>query len=230
MAMLAVGMVNEGAAENRWHSHVTLQFAEGEKCNANAGAWFEGTDYGIFHQMGTSVRRCRRMETALGSTFGLSKVAGLSMRRDASRCTIASNTRQRFTFSDVGTGSEAAMGWANWWARRFNALETFDYSRQIGNSPLNALTLAGDDDFTRERGLESRHAFRGPADSIGRLFQEVVTLRENWTDTKATFVGGMGGTYTSHGMLQSGTFQLSARGVKWFVGFEQRELRCAESQ
>ena len=46
--------------------------------------------------------------------------------------------------------------------------------------------------------------------------QHVVTLREKWTDSKATFVGGMGGTYMSHGMLQSGTFQMSARGVNWF--------------
>jgi autotransporter-associated beta strand protein len=42
-------------------------------------------------------------------------------------------------------------------------------------------------------------------------------MRQNWTDSKATFVGGMGGTYESHGHLQSGTFQLSARGVKWFI-------------
>ena len=69
-------------------------------------------------------------------------------------------------------------------------------------------------------GVNPDHAFRGPTNSSPGGFQEVATLRENWTDTRATFVGGMGGTYMSHGMLQSGTFQLSARGVKWFVDFK----------
>jgi hypothetical protein len=36
--------------------------------------------------------------------------AAMGDRGVASRSTIASNTRQRFTFSDVGTGSENADG------------------------------------------------------------------------------------------------------------------------
>lgn len=214
MAMLAVGTANESAAENRMGSAISRLSSRIEKWNSNAGAWYEGTDYGIFTKWNLG-QAMPSIECALGSTFGMSKVAGVSY---AARepLTIASNTRQRFTFSDVGTGSEAAIGWANWWARRFNALETFDYSRQIGNSPLNALTLPETTISPSAAGLNPDTAFRGPVDSTNKLFQEVVTLRENWTDSKATFVGGMGGTYYDHGMLQSGTFQLSARGVKWF--------------
>lgn len=214
MAMLAVGTANEAAAENRMGTAISRLSSRMEKWNSNAGAWYEGTDYGIFTKWGLG-EAMPSIECALGSTFGMSKVAGPS---NAARepLTIASNTRQRFTFSDIGTGSEAAIGWANWWARRFNALETFDYSRQIGNSPLNALTLPETTISPATAGLNPDTAFRGPVDSTNKLFQEVVTLRQNWTDSKATFVGGMGGTYYDHGMLQSGTFQLCARGVKWF--------------
>lgn len=214
MAMLAVGTVNEAAAENRMGTAISRLTARIEKFNANSGAWYEGTDYGIFTKWGLG-QAMPSMECALGSTFGLSRVPGVS-NPAREPLTIASNTRQRFTFSDIGTGSEAAIGWANWWARRFNALETFDYSRQIGNSPLNALTLPETTISPTAAGLNPDNAFRGPVDSTNKFFQEVVTLRENWTDSKATFVGALGGTYQDHGHLQSGSFQLWARGVKWF--------------
>jgi autotransporter-associated beta strand protein len=214
-AMLAVGLVNESAAEGKMGSAISRLNSKVDKWSANAGAWYEGTDYGILTKWGFG-QAMPAMEMVLGSTFGISRIVGLSAAAKEP-LTIASNNRQRFTFSDVGTGSEAAIGWANWWARRFNALETFDYSRQIGNSALNALTLPETTLSPSATGMNPDTAFRGPADSSGGDFCEVVTMRENWTDTKATFVGGMGGTYDSHGHLQSGTFQLSARGVKWFV-------------
>ncbi len=215
MATLAVGMVNESAAEGKCSSAIGRAASLVVKWNANAGAWYEGTDYGIFTKWGIG-QAAPALEMALGSTYSLARVAGFSATA-REPLFIASNARQRFTFSDVGTGSEAAIGWANWFARRFNALEVFDYSRQIGNSPLNALTLPETTLSPATAGLKPDSAYRGPADSSPACFQEVVTLRENWTDSKATFVGGMGGTYYDHGMLQSGTFQLCARGVKWFV-------------
>ncbi|MFZ4765575.1 MAG: beta strand repeat-containing protein, partial [Roseimicrobium sp.] len=214
-AMLAVGLVNESAAEGKMSSAISRLNSKVDKWNVNAGAWYEGTDYGIFTKWGFG-QAMPAMEMALGSTFGLSRIVGVSAAAKEP-LTIASNNRQRFTFSDVGTGSEAAIGWANWFARRFNALESFDYSRQAGNSPLNALTLPETTLSPEITGLNPDTAFRGPADSAGGDFAEVVTMREKWTDTKATFVGGMGGAFDSHGHLQSGTFQLSARGVKWFV-------------
>ncbi len=214
-AMLAVGLVHESAAEGRMGMAISRLNSKVDKWNVNAGAWYEGTDYGIFTKWGFG-QAMPAMEMALGSTFGLSRIVGVSAAAKEP-LTIASNNRQRFTFSDVGTGSEAAIGWANWFARRFNALETFDYSRQIGNSPLNALTLPEATLSPASTGMNPDTAFRGPADASGGDFCEVVTMRQNWTDSKATFVGGMGGTYDSHGHLQSGTFQLSARGVKWFV-------------
>jgi hypothetical protein len=220
-AILAVGLVNEAAAEGKLGSAIGRLNTKIDKWNANAGAWYEGTDYGIFTKWGLAPAM-ESMEMALGSTFGLSRIVGVSAAAKEP-LTIASNTRQRFTFSDIGTGSEAAIGWANWFARRFNALETFDYSRQIGNSPLNALTLPETTLSPATSGFNPDTAFRGPADSSGGDFSEVVTMRENWTDSKATFVGGMGGTYDSHGHLQSGTFQLAARGVKWFVDLSSED-------
>lgn len=220
-AALALGLVSESTAESKLSTTIGRLNPKVDKWNANAGAWYEGTDYGIFTKWGFG-QAMPALEMALGSTFGLSKIVGISSAAKEP-LTIASNTRQRMTFSDIGTGSEAAIGWANWFARRFNALETFDYSRQIGNSPLNALTLPETTLSPTSTGMNPDSAFRGPADSVGGDFSEVVTMRQNWTDSKATFVGGLGGTYDSHGHLQSGSFQLAARGVKWFIDLSSED-------
>jgi autotransporter-associated beta strand protein len=216
LATLAVGTGSESVAESKLGSAIGRLNSKIDKWNANAGAWYEGTDYGIFTKWGFAPAMMG-METALGSTWGVSRIRGVSATA-REPLSIASNTRQRFTFSDVGTGSENPMGWANWWARRFDAPEVFDFSRQVGNSAFNALLVPETTISPASSGLPPDCAFRGPADSAGGYFQEVVTLRENWSDTKATFVGGMGGTATyGHAALQSGTFQLCARGVNWFV-------------
>lgn len=224
-AMLAVGLVNEAAAEGKIGSAIGRLNSKVDKWNANAGAWYEGTDYGIFTKWGFG-QAMPAMEMSLGSTFGLSRIVGISATAKEP-LTIASNTRQRFTFSDVGTGSHAATGWANWFARRYNAPETYDYSRQIGQSALNALFLPETTLSPTSTGMNPDKAFRGPADASGGDFCEVVTMRQNWTDSKATFVGGMGGTFESHGHLQSGTFQLSARGVKWFIDLSSEDYGVA---
>gem|GEM_PF-2101006 len=216
MAALAVGTGNEAAAEPDLSQAVSQLVQKIDQWEPNAGAWLEGTDYGIFAKLGLA-DGMQSIETSLGSSFGISRVAGFSTAR-REPLTIASNTRQRFTFSDVGTGSNNPMGWANWWARRFDALEVFDFSRQVGNSAWNALLVPETTSSPASVGLNPDTCFAGPADCVEKaLMQHVVTLRQNWTDSKATFIGGMGGTYMSHGMLQSGTFQLCARGVNWFV-------------
>jgi autotransporter-associated beta strand protein len=216
MAALAVGTGNEGAAEPDLSQAVSQLAQKIDQWEPNAGAWLEGTDYGIFAKLGLA-DAMQSIETALGSSFGLGRVPGFfTARREP--LTIMSNTRQRFTFSDVGTGSNVPMGWGNWWARRYDALEVFDFSRQSGNSTWNALLLPETTSSPASVGLNPDTCFQGPAEAVEKsLMQHVATLRQNWTDSKATFVGGMGGTYMSHGMLQSGTFQLSARGVNWFV-------------
>lgn len=215
LASIAVGMANEGKGESNLSKAVGQLVQKIDQWEPNNGAWLEGTDYGIFAKLGLA-DAMQSIETALGSSFGIGRLPGFSTAR-REPLTIASNTRQRFTFSDVGTGSNNAMGWANWWARRYDALEVFDFSRLVGNSTWNSLLLPETTTSPAQAFVNPDTGFHGPADSVDKSYQHVATLRENWTDTKATFVGGMGGTYMSHGMLQSGTFQLSARGVNWFV-------------
>lgn len=215
MACLAVGRTNEAAAEPKLNTAISRLLSKINKWEPNDGAWYEGTDYGIFTKWGFG-QGMLAMENALGSTWSLGRTRGVG---EAARepLYIASNTRQRFTFSDVGTGSENAIGWENWWARRFDAPEGFDFSRLVGSSALNALLVPETTISPAASGLPPDRAFRGPANATQKMFQEVVTLRENWSDTKATFVGAMGGTGSyDHDMLQSGTFQLCARGVRWF--------------
>jgi autotransporter-associated beta strand protein len=215
LASLAVGTGNESAAEADLAQAVTQLERKIDQWEPNNGVWLEGTDYGIFAKLGLADGMLS-METALGSTFSASRVPGFfTTRREP--LSIASNIRQRFTFSDVGTGSNNPMGWANWWARRFDAPEVYDFSRQIGNSTWNALLVPETTISPAQAQLQPDQCFIGPADGLEKGFQHVATLRQNWSDSRATFVGGMGGTYMSHGMLQSGTFQLSARGVNWFV-------------
>ena len=118
-AMLAVGTLDSGVAGKCTTALGRLNTLL-LNWNANAGAWYEGTDYGIYTKWACG-QVMPALETSLGSTFGLSLQPGLST---AARepLFIASNTRHRLTFSDVGTGSEAAIGWANWWARRYLSL------------------------------------------------------------------------------------------------------------
>ncbi len=214
-ATLALATVDSGAA-SKCSSALTRLNGYLDDWSANAGAWYEGTDYGIYTKWACG-QALPALEMSLGSTFTLSLQQGLST---AARepLFIASNTRQRFTFSDVGTGSEAAIGWANWWARRYDASEALDYSRQIGSSALNALYLPETITSPLQAGLKPDSAFRGPADSTAANFQEVVTMREKWGDNNATFVGCMGGAdgVLAHDSMQSGTFQLVARGKRWF--------------
>lgn len=222
MACLAVGTANEAVAESKLNTAISRLLARVNKWDPNDGAWYEGTDYGILTKWDFG-QGMMAMETALGSTWSIGRTRGVDA---AARepLYIASNTRQRFTFSDIGTGSENAIGWANWWARRFDAPETFDFSRQVGSSAFNALLVPETTTGPAASGLPPDRAFRGPADATKQLFQEVVTLRENWSDPKATFVGGMGGTGNyDHDALQSGTFQLCARGVRWFVDLSSED-------
>ena len=216
MAALAVGTANEGAAEPDLSQAVNQLVQKIDSWEPNGGAWFESTDYGIFAKLGLA-DAMQSIETSLGSSFGAGRVPGFfTARREP--LTIASNSRQRFTFSDIGTGSNNVMGWANWWARRYDAPEVFDFGRQVGTSTWNALMLPETTMTPAQAGINPDTCFHGPADCVEKAsMQHVATLRQNWTDPKATWVGGMGGTYMSHGMLQSGTFQLSARGVNWFV-------------
>ena len=213
-ATLAMATVDSGAASK---CSTALGRLNGflDDWNANTGAWYEGTDYGILTKWACG-QALPAVETALGSTYGLSLQPGFS-NAALEPLFIASNTRQRFTFSDIGTSSEAAIGWANWWGRRYDALPVLDYSRQIGSSALNALYLPETTISPLQAGLKPDSAFRGPADA-SPVHQEVVTLREKWGDNNASFVGCMGGAdgILAHDSMQSGTFQLMSRGKRWF--------------
>jgi autotransporter-associated beta strand protein len=219
MATLAIGTDNESVAESNAMTAIQRLRPKIDKWAVNSGAWYEGTGYGIFTKWNLG-QAMPAMEVSLGGTFDLGRSIGIhTTAREP--LTISTNTRQRFSFSDVGTPSQAATGWANWWARRYDAPEVYDYSRRIGNSPLNALFIPETTTSPSAAGLNPDTAFIGPVDSpttnLNANAQDVVTLRENWTDPKATFIGGLGGTYGAHGMLQSGSFQLFASGVNWFV-------------
>ena len=72
-AALAVGTGNEGAAEPDLSQAVSQLVAKIDQWEPNAGAWLEGTDYGILAKLGLA-DAMQSIDTALGSSFGVGRI------------------------------------------------------------------------------------------------------------------------------------------------------------
>ncbi len=213
---LAVGEANETGAEallNKAHIEGLPYIGN---WTANGGGWVEGTMYAVLAKNHLAASMAG-MESALGSTWEYGNTPGFGLPA-REQYYSKSNNSDWFTFSDIGTSSKLGFGWLNWWARRFEKGESWAISRSRGSSPENVLMLT---DETSPSHLTTQPPpdmyFRGPIDGTNTAFKEIVTLRENWNDPNATFVGTVGGAGAfAHGMLEDGTFQINARGLRWF--------------
>ena len=213
---LAVGEADESGAEallNKAHAEGLPYIGN---WTTNGGGWVEGTMYGVLAKtyLGPAMAG---LESAVGSTWEYGNTPGFGLPA-REQYYSKSNNSEWFTFSDIGTSSKLGWGWLNWWARRFEKGESWPISRSRGSSPENVLMLT---DETSPSHLASQPPpdmyFRGPVDSADGAFKEIVTLRGNWDDPNATFVGTVGGAGNfAHGLLEDGTFQINARGLRWF--------------
>jgi hypothetical protein len=180
------------------------------KTYAPDGAWGEGPGYWSYATHYTAYGLAA-LDTALGSTFGLLDVEGLSKAGDFPIYTTGP-TGLYLNLADVGERSaRRPMACMFWLARTFhNPLYAYAEHKEISRRPAGAAHLVW---YTaRPRASATRRQldryFRGPV--------EVATMRSAWDDPEALFVGIKAGyNQVNHGHLDLGNFELDALGVRW---------------
>jgi dienelactone hydrolase len=174
------------------------------------GAWPEGPAYWSYATHYTAYG-LTALDTALGNTFGLLDIDGLSKAGYFPIYTTGP-TGLYLNFADVGEDSaRRPMPCMFWLARTFhNPLYAWSEHEQIATRPATAAHLvwytARPPARAASRQLDAY--FKGPV--------EVVTMRSAWDDPNALFVGVKAGyNQVSHGHLDLGNFELDALGVRW---------------
>jgi hypothetical protein len=180
------------------------------KSYAPDGAWGEGPGYWSYATHYTAYG-LTALDTALGNTFGLLEVDGLS-KAGLFPVYTAGPTGLYLNFADVGERSaRRPMPCMFWLARTFhNPLYAWSEHEQISQRSASAAHLiwytASPRPSAARRKLDC--CFRGPV--------EVVTMRSAWDDPNALFVGVKAGyNQVNHGHLDLGNFELDALGVRW---------------
>ena len=171
------------------------------------GAWAEGPGYWRYATQ-YNVVFLAALETALGTDFGLSGIAGFS---EAGLFPIYSMgpLDRTFNYADASDGAIRSPEMF-WLARRFGRPEYARHQARLAQpSPLDLV-------WCDPRQLEGEPAL--PV--LDRYFRsaEVVTLRSAWNDRNALFVGFKAGdNKANHSNLDLGSFVLDASGVRWAV-------------
>jgi len=174
------------------------------------GAWGEGPGYWSYATHYTAYA-LTALDTALGSTFGLLEIDGLS-KAGSFPIHTAGPTGLYLNFADVGERSaRRPMPCMFWLARTFhNPLYAWSEHEQLANRAASAGHLvwysARPPAGAARRQLDAY--FKGPV--------EVVTMRSAWDDPNALFLGVKAGyNQVNHGHLDLGNFELDALGVRW---------------
>jgi dienelactone hydrolase len=184
------------------------------------GAWGEGPGYWSYATHYTAYGLAA-LQTALGDTFGLLKIEGLSKAGDFPIYTTGP-TGLYLNFADVGErSSRRPMSCMFWLARVFNDPSyAWAEHEQVATRPAEAAHLVW---YVSRPTAAAKPAldryFHGPV--------EVVTMRSAWGDPNALFVGVKAGyNQVNHGHLDLGTFELDALGVRWArdLGSEDYDL------
>ncbi len=174
------------------------------------GAWGEGPGYWSYATHYTAYG-LTALDTALGSTFGLLEIDGLSKAGSFPFYT-AGPTGLYLNFADVGErSSRRPMPCMFWLARTFhNPLYAWSEHEQIAERSGAAAHLVWYSAKPPARAIRRPldYCFRGPV--------EVVTMRSAWDDPNALFAGIKAGyNQVNHGHLDLGNFELDALGVRW---------------
>jgi hypothetical protein len=174
------------------------------------GAWGEGPGYWSYATHYTAYG-LTALETALGNTFGLLDIEGVS-KAGSFPIYTAGPTGLYLNFADVGErSSRRPMACMFWLARTFhNPLYAYAEHEAIAKRSANAGHLIWYSAKPPARAARKRldKYFDGPV--------EVVTMRSAWDDTEALFIGVKAGyNQVNHGHLDLGNFELDALGVRW---------------
>ncbi|HSW01865.1 MAG TPA: heparinase II/III family protein [Sedimentisphaerales bacterium] len=178
------------------------------KSYAPDGAWGEGPGYWSYATHYTAYG-LTALDTALGNTFGLLEVDGLS-KAGLFPVYTAGPTGLYLNFADVGErSSRRPMPCMFWLARTFhNPLYAYSEHEQIAQRSASAAHLVWYAAKPRTARKQLDSYFRGQV--------EVVTMRSAWDDPNALFAGIKAGyNQVNHGHLDLGNFELDALGVRW---------------
>jgi hypothetical protein len=171
------------------------------------GAWAEGPGYWNY-ATSYNVAFLAALESALGTDFGLSEIKGFS-QAGMFPIYLTGPLERTFNYADGGDGAIRAPH-LFWMARKFN--ENLYARYQVRLASPQPLDLLWYDEQAAER--------TSPPPLLDQFFRgaEVVTLRSEWDDPNALFVGFKGGdNKANHSHLDLGTFVLDALGVRWGV-------------
>ena len=194
----------------------------GVKVYNPSGAYPEGPAY---WQYGTSYTclTIKALNTALGTDFDLRQTPGLN-RTGWFRIHMIGPTGLYFNFADCSGRPRLASSmfllsdvydqptYARWHrerlARQFPAGKSLEPTRLDRFFPLEIA-------WYDARGKRTT-ATELPLDALFKSKQDIVTMRSQWGDKDAIYVGFKGGdNQTNHGHLDIGSFVLDAEGVRW---------------
>lgn len=212
LGALAIAEVQPTVAESILSKAIPSVRAVMKHFSSDAGAWYEGPGYWDYSTSYNS-RMLAALETALGSDFGLGQTPGLSETGDFA-VSMTSPAGLSFNFADGGAGVMKGPQ-LFWYARRFNRPMLAWYERSNGSaSPLDLLWYDSRGSDPGSLVMPTDAHWRG--DQTNYRTQDVVTMRSNWSDPNATFVGFKAGKVgDSHGHLDAGSFVLDALGQRW---------------
>ena len=174
------------------------------------GAWPEGPGYWGYATRYT-VYGLAALETALGTDFGLSSLAGLDRAGDFPLHTTGP-TGMYFNFADTGgTNRRRNIPSLFWLARRygngFHAAAERDMMARRRASVLDVVWYVPPDEK------------KPPAPAAAKRFGgavELAVFRSAWDDPNALFAAVKAGyNQVNHGHLDLGSFELDALGVRW---------------
>jgi autotransporter-associated beta strand protein len=214
MGALAVGIESEALAENILNRALNSTRPVWRHFTTDGGAWYEGPGYfGYTTEYG--VRMLAALEWTLGSDFGISSTTNLSESGFAPAHATGPSGLM-FNFADASAGGALRGPIFQWFARRYNQPLFTWWENQGTGGALDALWWDDNAASLTDLGAQPDMAFHGDA---GTDFQpqEMVTMRSNWSNVRATYVGSKGGLMgADHGNLDAGTFVLDALGKRWF--------------
>lgn len=171
------------------------------------GAWAEGPGYWNYATTYNAVILAA-LHTALGTDFGLSKIAGFP---EAGMFPIYATgpLRRTFNYADAGDGAPRAPHMF-WFARQFDRPAYAAYQRQMADpDPLDMVWYDPQGGIAALKDLALDKYFRN---------SEVALFRSAWDDRNAVFAGFKAGdNKANHSNLDLGSFVLDALGARWAV-------------
>jgi len=173
------------------------------------GAWGEGPGYWDYASSYTAYG-LSALEVALGSTFDLTAIPGLSETANFPMY-AAGPTGYFLNYADAGEKSKLGAPAASmWFAKAYNNNSFSDFIE--------------DQLKTRSAGVHHiiwyrPYASTGDNRSLDKYFGGDVAIflsRSSWTDPNALFIGAKAGyNKVNHGHLDIGNFEIDALGVRW---------------